>query len=438
MEKQIDEVIIRNESFTRTYELGKEDIKIQKVDYTREDDEIPDGGYGWIISFCVFIVSAIVFGIGLSWGVFQDYYTVIMPNASTVDLDLVGTLNSIFFDGAALIWQILLSYLGPKIVLCCGTIILSLGLFLAGEATKVWHLYLTQGVLFGIGGSAMYIVVINVIPQWFNKRRGLALGLGASGTGIGGIIVPLLIPLLVENFGIQWCYRVHGFIALFFGILATILVKEHLPQKRGSKKLSQIIDLKLLKDFNYLLWCISADFCLSGYFIPFFYIPLEATSQGINLRKSSTIISILSAFGIIGRIFIGYMSDRIGRLNANIFSQLIAGISCIVIWPFAHSYSIYITYAVFYGLTYGSYFALMAPITVSIVGIERIGSGISLLFLLNIPAIIGPTIAGAIQNVVDPTSYMAIKVFATVVIGVGVFGMTLLKYRLTGSLWSKI
>lgn len=150
--------------------------------------------------------------------------------------------------------------------------------------------------MFGLGGSAMYIVSIRrmaycgwqvvsknltfvwqtmmgTVPQWFDKRRGLALGLSASGSGIGGLVMPFIMNALLQKFGAPWTYRIIGFICLALGTVSTLLVREKFPDRGGRKKISDIVQWSVLKDNNLKLWCVAATITLFGYLVPFFYLP---------------------------------------------------------------------------------------------------------------------------------------------------------------------
>ncbi|KAG0803723.1 hypothetical protein G6F16_014217 [Rhizopus arrhizus] len=65
--------------------------------------------------------------------------------------------------------------------------------------------------------------MMGVAPQWFNRRRGLALGMVASGSGIGGLVIPNIMNSINSSLGPGWTYRVLGFICLFCDVLACIL-----------------------------------------------------------------------------------------------------------------------------------------------------------------------------------------------------------------------
>jgi MFS family permease len=82
-----------------------------------------------------------------------------------------------------------------------GLPIISLAIFLSSFATTVWHLILTQGVLYAIGGGLLYYPVFIFIDEWFIRRKGFAYGVMFAGSGSGGLLGPLLL---------DWGLRTHG------------------------------------------------------------------------------------------------------------------------------------------------------------------------------------------------------------------------------------
>lgn len=113
---------------------------------------------------------------------------------------------------------------------------------------------------------------MGIAPQWFDKRRGLALGMATSGSGIGGLVVPFIMSPLLERLGAAWCYRVLGFISLAVGLFASIFIQERYPS-HGRKKLSELMYFGILKNPNFVIWNIACDLCLLGYLVPFYLLP---------------------------------------------------------------------------------------------------------------------------------------------------------------------
>lgn len=133
-------------------------------------------------------------------------------------------------------------------------------------------MYLTQGLLFGIGASCMYFVVMSITPQWFVKRRGLALGVVSAGTGMGGLVFPFIATPLNRILGPSWIYRILGFICICFNLTTCLTVRARV-EPNSSKKLSEIFQLNVLKNTQFLLFMIGSNISLFGYFIPFFFVP---------------------------------------------------------------------------------------------------------------------------------------------------------------------
>ncbi|CAO3688253.1 unnamed protein product [Umbelopsis ramanniana] len=372
-------------------------------------------------------------------GVLQAYYDqeVFHHSVSSVELTFVGTLMYVSLNLVSPAVHVLKSMYGPKIVLAAGTAVLSLSLILAAFSTQIWHLYLTQGIMYGIGGSLMYTTAMGIAPQWFDKRRGLALGVATSGSGIGGLIMPFIMSPLLETLGAPWCYRILGFIALAVGLFASIFIEERYPHQQR-KKFSELMNFAILKEPNFAIWNIACDLCLLGYLVPFYLMPTYAQDYGLSASQGANLVSVLSAFNFIGRVLSGFYADYIGRLNADILCMTVSGLACGLLWVFATNYGILIAFCVIYGLFCGAYFALLAPVTALITGIERFPGGFSLFLVLNAVGFFGAPIAGAVQTASNSTGYLATQLFTTVTFLLGALLMFGLKIKMTKSVFSKI
>jgi hypothetical protein len=81
------------------------------------------------------------------------------------------------------------------------------GLVAASFATKVWHLILTQGLMYALGGLSLYFPAIIYVDEWFIQRKGMAYGAMWGGTGAGGIGIPLLMDWLLNTYGHRTALR---------------------------------------------------------------------------------------------------------------------------------------------------------------------------------------------------------------------------------------
>ncbi|GAA5814561.1 hypothetical protein MFLAVUS_008059 [Mucor flavus] len=358
---------------------------------TLYDEEIEDP-YRWVILFSAFLAQAI--------SVMQEYFDreVFKGSVDTTELSFVGTIGFSFCGLMGPVTPFILSMFGARWVLFFGTLLLSSGLVLASFATQVWQLYITQSFMHGMGGALLYIVSMSIAPQWFIKRKGLAMGIMASGSGVGGLIMPIVITSLNESLGGAWCYRIIGIVNFVVSLLATLLLKEK-PSTVPKKKLNfnAILDFSVCKDPKFVIWCIAGNLSIMAYYIPVFYLPTHATKIGLSPTQGSALVAVFSAINVFGRIFSGYLGDHVGVVN----------------WS-------------------------MTPITAEITGMEKYSSGICLYLFFMTGARFGPSLVGAIQLATDKNSFFSQQMFTGLALVLSSFVTVYLKYQLQPKMFAKV
>lgn len=177
----------------------------------------------------------------------------------------------------------------------------------------------------------MYAPIFSATAQWFSKRRGIALGIVASGSPIGGLIFPFIATAVNKAMGFAWTYRILGCICLFLDVLACIFVKERVKYATDKKKR---FDLQVLKNKNFLFFVIASDVMLVGYFVPIFCLPgklclktrgrgilnrcmysklihvykANATHLGLTDSQGSSCVVVVCAMSFFGRLIAGYIT----------------------------------------------------------------------------------------------------------------------------------
>ena len=190
-----------------------------QTNLTAREDVPPDGGYGWVCCACVFLINAHTWGVNSvrhlsfpctyprrlteqqAWGIFLAHFLAqsAFPNATQLQYALIGGMSlsqSLFISPA-------IGYsnrkIGTRPTLLIGTFFVSLSMLTSSFANQIWQLFLSQGVCFGWGLGFTYITAAPILPQWFSKKRSLAVGIAASGAGFGGLAYNLGAWSSVEN-----------------------------------------------------------------------------------------------------------------------------------------------------------------------------------------------------------------------------------------------
>ena len=208
--------------------------------------EPPDGGYGWVIVAVAFFVSVLSDGVLYSFGIYLPIYI----NAFNSQAATVSWISS-FSAGSDCLLSMFSGYYadkyGNKKVLFAGGLIVTLGFFLASFATDLWQLFLTQGLICGIGWSLAYTSAMSVVGQWFNKRRGIAVGISVCGSGIGVFIMVQIQSALLNQYGWQMTLRWMALIEVTGMTACAIFVKRLLPPSTHNANTNKAMTMTMMK-----------------------------------------------------------------------------------------------------------------------------------------------------------------------------------------------
>jgi MFS family permease len=219
---------------------------------------------------------------------------------------------------------------------------------------EYWHFMLAFGVLNGIGTSCLFTPIVASIGHFFRRRRGFATGLASTGSGIGGIIIPLMLGALLqrEDIGWGWAVRIHAFMCLFLFVVANLLVKKRLPPAKNATVRPNLL---ILREKSFAFLTVGAFLLEFGLFIPMAYISSYALSQDFSVNFAYQALTILNGASVLGRILSGWWGDVVGPFNSSIVSLVITIFSCYALWlPFGHTTPGLILFCILFGFATGN------------------------------------------------------------------------------------
>jgi MFS family permease len=232
---------------------------------------------------------------------------------------------------------------------------LAAGYISASFAKRIWQLYLSQGILVGFGVGFIYIPSIPILSQWFDKRRSLANGISAAGSGIGGLIFSFMDGAVIERISLPWALRLTAIISCSVLIVATLLIRNRneavRPTQRG-------FDVKLLCRLDVFLLLSWSFLSMLGYISLLFSLQDYARAIGLSSNQATVVNAILNLGTAVGRPLIGVASDRFGRIEVAGLLTCSCGISCFIIWLPSASYSVLVLFAVISGAILGVFWVV--------------------------------------------------------------------------------
>ncbi|KAH8808397.1 MFS transporter-like protein [Xylogone sp. PMI_703] len=344
-------------------------------------DTPPDGGYGWVCVACVFFINMSTWGLNSSYGVFLAHYLSnnTFPGATALDYAFVGGLSIAVALAVSPASTLCTRLYGTHVTLFTGIIFETGAVLGASWASKISHLFVTQGALFGIGMGFLFVGSVGIVPQWFTKRRSFANSVGTAGSGLGGLMYSLATNAMIQSIGLPWAFRVLAILAFTVNGIATILVRDRNKQV-GAVHLP--FDVRLFKRPEYLLVVGWGFFSMLGYVVLLFSLGNYASSIGLTAKQGSVVVAMLNLGQGLGRPVVGLCSDAAGRINLAGFCTSLVGLFCLVIWIFAKSYGVCIFFAVLVGTVAGVFWTTVAPVVTEVVGLQVLPSALSILWVV--------------------------------------------------------
>ncbi|KAJ2772115.1 hypothetical protein IWQ56_001520, partial [Coemansia nantahalensis] len=306
-----------------------------------DEDEFEDGrhkedsAYAWVVVLAGCVMSMVTLGTSRAHGVYQEHYVESeFRHLPTATVAWIGTVQNTLLNLCGVFVGILSQVYDARAMCAAGSAAMGAGFILASFSTQVWQLALTQGALFGAAASFPYILGVTVPLQWIRRRRGLALAVVYSGSGVGGMGIAMLTRLCIDAVGRPWSNRIVGAIVMVLGLGLSPLIASRRPKRRPRR----IVDLSVVREWRFLFIAAASFFSMAPNTVPYLLLPTyTATVLREPRRLGSLLVTIINVSGIFGRFVAGVLADRFGPVNTLIAWTALAAFSQLGVWlPFAN------------------------------------------------------------------------------------------------------
>ncbi|XP_047994880.1 uncharacterized protein LOC125233069 [Leguminivora glycinivorella] len=180
--------------------LGDTDSICSSKPPEEQGPQIPDGGWGWVVVLASFLIATVADGLAFSYGLINEKW-VKHFNTTEAKVSLIGSLFISVPLIAGPIMSALVDRYGCRKMTILGGVASTIGFVAAAVSNSVGVLYVTYGLMAGLGMGLLYVTAVVSIAYWFEKRRNLAVGLGSCGVGFGTFIYSPLTTFLLDYYG---------------------------------------------------------------------------------------------------------------------------------------------------------------------------------------------------------------------------------------------
>ncbi|OQV13661.1 putative Monocarboxylate transporter 13 [Hypsibius exemplaris] len=377
-----------------------------------------EGGYGWVIVGAAFLCSFIVDGVANSFGMYLITFKETYPEEPESVISWIGSLLVGVYLCMGPIACGLADSFGYRLVITSGSLIAATGFLSSFFVTNVHVLFLTFGVVGGIGFGLIYSPSIMCVCAYFKETSALAVGLAVCGSSVGGMVFPIFVQLILERYGWEGSMLFLAGVALQCCIAGTLmrtpirpprtLSLEVLQQGRRSPCLppllhQALIDMTSLKVYlnpTFLIYSLASFIGSIAFLTPSFFLPDFAFKTFANLDKetAAAVMTAVCGAGIFGRLIFGYLADHpyfdpLGIHNVCIFTSGVL----LALVPVCGSFTILLVDGVFYGFFIAPYISLMSTILTSRLGLEQLPSAFGQTQLIaGLASVVGPPLHGTL------------------------------------------
>ncbi|MGE3652274.1 MAG: MFS transporter [Reyranellaceae bacterium] len=379
--------------------------------------------YGWVIIFIAFVTMAVAVSARTS-------FSLLVPpliDEFGWDRGLVAGAFSFGFMMSAVISPFVGTFMqkyGPVVIIECGVVLLTTGLLAATLVTNPWQFYLALGLATGAGANMMSFTAQSLfLPNWFLRRRAMAIGIAFSGVGVGAVVLlPWLQSIILGRGWREACWALGIVVLCVLGPL-NLLVR-HKPQDIGllpdgdrqpapgaAKRPTTIVDAAWAATVwtprsalgTARFWWIAVGFFCA--LVIWYMVQVHQTKYMVEIGFGPSLaawsLGIVSVVAIPGQIGLGALSDRIGR--EAVWSLGCAGFALcyVALIAMEHAPSPLLLYAMIFTQGFFGYAltSVMGPIVLEIFEGPHYGA---IFGLLTLPSIgggaVGPWLGGIIHD----------------------------------------
>lgn len=299
--------------------------------------------------------------------------------------------------------------LGPKWVIFIGGILFGSGMLLSGFAKSVGMLMITYGLGAGLGMGTVYGCTVSNAVKFFPDKRGLAGGIATASYGISSVLVPIVANAMISKLDVTMAFRLLGAAMLAIICISAFFITKcpkdfkpdgWEPPARTAREARSSKDWRsMFKDpVFYVMLMMLCCGAFSGLMVISQASPVAQRMMGMTAAEAAAAVSVLALSNTGGRVFAGFVSDKIGAVNTirGVFVLAIAGLGALYLCN-AGSTTLFYAGFCMVGLSFGSMMGIYPGFTASQFGDRNNSVNYGIMFIgFAVAGLFGPMIMSAL------------------------------------------
>ena len=283
---------------------------------------------------------------------------------SRADISFAYTMNMLGFCAGGVLMGRLVDLKGIVVTAILSAVLMAAG-FVATAVAPSLGLYSAGQVLLGFGCAATFAPLVADISHWFEKRRGVAVAIAASGNYLAGTIWPPLIEIAIRHYGWRDTCLVTAALALIAMVPLALCLRRpppfHAETGGGATAPTPMRSVGMSPNALQGLLAVAGITCCVAMSMPQVHIVAYCGDLGYGPARGAEMLSMMLGFGLISRITGGFIADRIGGVATLLVSSVLQGVALLLYVFFDGLFSLYVISALF-GLFQGSIVPMYAII----------------------------------------------------------------------------
>ncbi|XP_036397821.1 monocarboxylate transporter 6-like [Megalops cyprinoides] len=401
--------------------------------------EAPDGGWGWVVLVASVLVLALTLAFPSCLGIF---YTDLQTDfqASNSETSWVPSIMTAVLHAGGPLCSVLVEQLGCRATVMLGGVLSGLGMAASSFTNTIVELYITAGIITGIGFCFSFQPAVTILGHYFHRRRAFANAVSSTGTAIGLSTLPFLADYLHSQLGWRGSFLVLGGVLLNCCVCGAVMrpvepkyrtsqnphansdqplqpkqdglkgrVRASLANLMASLRRNMAFDL-FCSNLRYRIYAIGITCMMLGFVVPLIFLVPYATSHGMEQSRAALLLAILGFVNIFVRPPVGLLFSMPWFQGRHIYvfsaALLVNGLSN-SICCLAASFPVLLGYVVTYGLSMSIVGSLLFTVLMDIVEMSRFPAALGLLAIMeSVTLLVGPPLAGTLVDRTGKYTYV--------------------------------